>query len=178
MELLGKNVKLRAVEPSDLDNLYVWENDLEVWKVSLTNTPYSKFTLEEYCKNINNDIFSAKQLRLMIDYYYNKIVYTIGTIDLFDFDPVNRKLGIGILIGDISFRKKGIASETLKIIEKYCFSVLNIHQIYCFINQKNTDSINLFKKNNYCKSGIATDWLLNNGKWNNAVFFQKINNKN
>ena len=44
--LKGKHVKLRAVEPEDLKNLYKWENDSTLWNVSDTITPFSKYILK------------------------------------------------------------------------------------------------------------------------------------
>ena len=58
---------LRALEPTDIDALYKWENDPEIWHVSNTCTPYSKYILEKYIENSHLDIYQVKQLRLMID---------------------------------------------------------------------------------------------------------------
>lgn len=38
-------IHLRAIEPEDLDVLYNIENDTEVWNVSTTNVPYSRYIL-------------------------------------------------------------------------------------------------------------------------------------
>ncbi len=174
MSLINKNICLRAVEPSDLDNLYLWENDVEVWKVSQTISPFSKFTLKEYCSVANVDLQIAKQLRLMIDVIEKKIVTTVGMVDLFDYDAINRKVGVGILIGDPNFRKKGIASIALKLTENYSFSILNLHQIYCFVSENNSESLNLFLKNKYKNCGKINDWTLTENKWQNAIILQKI----
>lgn len=176
MNLVQKNVCLRAVEPNDLDCLYLWENDTEVWKVSQTISPFSKFTLKEYCSVANIDLQAAKQLRLMIDVNEKEKVLTVGMIDLFDYDAINQKAGIGILIGDINFRKKGIASLSINLLEKYCFNVINLHQIYCFISEDNITSINLFKKNKFKVCGKVYDWILTGNNWQNALLLQKINN--
>ncbi|PIV63148.1 MAG: GNAT family N-acetyltransferase [Bacteroidetes bacterium CG02_land_8_20_14_3_00_31_25] len=175
MNLVNKNICLRAVEPSDLDNLYLWENDTEVWKVSQTISPFSKFTLKEYCTVANIDLQTAKQLRLMIDVTESNKVTTVGMIDLFDYDAINKKAGIGILIGNINFRKKGIASLSIKLLEKYCFTLINLHQIYCFISEENKTSINLFLTNKFEVCGKINDWVLTGNKWQNALLLQKIN---
>ena len=39
--LKGKYVKLRAIEPEDVDLIYEWENDFELWNVSETLKPFS-----------------------------------------------------------------------------------------------------------------------------------------
>ena len=64
--LKGKHIKLRALEPSDLETLYNWENNIQIWKVSHTMTPFSKHVLTQYLANAHQDIYTSKQLRLMI----------------------------------------------------------------------------------------------------------------
>ena len=38
-------VKLRAIEPEDLDILYGIENDMSLWNDSITSVPYSRYML-------------------------------------------------------------------------------------------------------------------------------------
>lgn len=175
MKLEKENVLLRAIEPTDLDNMYLWENDISVWKVSQTISPFSKYTLKEFCATANVEIHIAKQLRLMIDVKNDDITIPVGMVDLFDYDAINRRAGIGILIGNKNYRKKGIASNTLEIIISYCFNILNLHQVHCFVGNDNADSIELFKKHQFHSCGIIKDWLLHYGKWEHVSFFQRIN---
>ena len=98
--LKSKRLQLRAVEPSDIDLLYKWENDPAVWRVSNTLSPYSRFQIEEYVMSARNDIYLNRQLRLMIVGLRGNIKgKAIGAIDLFDFDPLNLRAGAGILVG-------------------------------------------------------------------------------
>src|SRR5690606_29084336 len=94
--LQGKNIYLRALEPTDLDFLYQVENDESLWEVSNTTTPFSYFVLKEYLENSFRDIYEVKQLRLVICKTENES--SIGFIDLYDFDPVHKRVGIGIVI--------------------------------------------------------------------------------
>ena len=48
LNLKGKQVYLRALEPTDLDFLYQLENDTSVWELSGTLKPYSKKVLQLY----------------------------------------------------------------------------------------------------------------------------------
>jgi len=41
-------VRLRSLEPEDLELLYLWENDPSIWKVSNTLVPFSRFILRQY----------------------------------------------------------------------------------------------------------------------------------
>ena len=40
-------IKLRAIEPEDLEVLYKIENDVRLWNIGVTNVPYSKYTLHD-----------------------------------------------------------------------------------------------------------------------------------
>ena len=137
--LKSTDCKLRALEPTDLDLLYEIENQELVWEVSQTLTPYSRFVLKRYLENAHQDIFTAKQLRLVIELH--KTQKPIGFIDLYDFDPQNKRVGVGILIFSQSDRRKGYATQALQLISKYVLKQLQLHQIYALIMQDNTKSI-------------------------------------
>ena len=64
--LKGVNIFLRALEPEDLDFVYEIENDENIWELSHTQTPYSRFLIKQYLEEAHKDIYEAKQLRLVI----------------------------------------------------------------------------------------------------------------
>jgi len=169
--LTGILVKLRALEPSDADVLYHWENDPEVWEVSHTQTPLSKHLLKTFIKVAAQDIYTNKQLRLMIDEL--KTGKTIGAIDLFDFDPMHDRVGVGILIDKCS-REKGYASEAISLVKSYAFDVLLLHQIYCNILEENERSIALFVKEGFELIGNKKEWIKTYNGFKNELIFQCI----
>jgi len=167
----GENIYLRAMELSDIDVIYDWENDTDVWHVSNTYMPFSKYFLNEFISKSNNDLYTDKQLRLII--VKNIDLQRIGTIDLFDFDPMHKRAGLGILI-DKNNRGNNYAKEAIKLAKKYAFEFLNLHQLYCNI-EDNDISIKLFCNANFVITGKKRDWLLINNEWKNVVFLQLIN---
>lgn len=168
------DVQLRAVEPGDIDKLFEWENDPEIWKAGNTLEPYSKFTLEQFIQNAGLDIFQTKQVRWMIDLHKKTGIKTVGTIDLFNFDPLHRRAGVGLLIGDKKERRRGIATKALAILLDYSFQILQLHQIYCNISKQNAVSIRFFVKNGFAITGEKKDWYSNSGKWENELFLQMM----
>ncbi len=173
MKLIATNIILRALEPEDLDFLFQTENNTSLWEVSSTQTPFSKHLLKQYLANAHQDIYEAKQLRLIIE-AKNK---AIGMIDLFDFNPQHKRAGIGILILK-EFQGKDYATEALKTCITYAFSTLDLHQVYANITSDNTKSIALFTKNNFTKIGIKKDWIFSNGKYKDEIAYQLVNNNN
>lgn len=168
---------LRALEPEDIDVLFRWENDQEIWRVSNTIAPFSRYILEKYIENAHLDIYQVKQLRMMIDVKESvrKKARPVGTIDLFDFDPFHNRAGVGILIGERTDRKKGYASEALAQFIRYAFHTLQLHQLYCNIATDNHESIGLFTRNGFFISGEKKDWLKTATSYKNEYILQLIN---
>ena len=174
MILKGKKILLRAPEPQDVEVLYLWENDPEIWKISNTQAPYSKYVLEQYILNSHEDIYKVRQLRLMIDLIGGENPnVTIGAIDLFDFEPAHHRAGIGILI-DKNARKAGYATEALDLLVDYCFSILHLHQIYCNIGVDNVQSLALFQKFGFQIIGVKKDWIFTDNQWQDEYILQLI----
>jgi diamine N-acetyltransferase len=171
MLLRNDHISLRALEPSDVDLLYQWENDPAIWQISQTLTPFSHFVIEQYVANSHQDIFTNKQLRLMICKEGN---VPVGTIDLFDFDPLNQRAGIGILIAEKQERGKGFASNALQLLIDYCFSTLNLHQVYCNITADNEKSIILFQRHGFLITGIKKEWTRGTDGFVDELLLQKI----
>jgi len=173
IQLTSKNIKLRALEPQDLDFLFHVENDTSFWEVSNTVVPFSQYILSQYLANAHQDIYEAKQLRLIIENQGNPI----GMIDLFDFDPQHHRAGIGIVLLD-KFQHKGFANEALTIFIKYAFNTLQLHQLYANITTDNQQSIKLFTNNNFELIGIKKDWIHIDNQYKDEGLYQIINKQN
>jgi diamine N-acetyltransferase len=167
----GLKVSLRALEPEDLSTLYRWENDVDTWSVSETVTPFSKHVLTQYLETAHLDIYTTKQFRFVI--VENTSQLSVGTIDLFDFEPQHHRAGVGLLI-DAQFRNLGYASEALSLFENYCFNTLHLHQIYANISIENIKSIALFEKHDYQRIGLKKEWRMIHNKWTDELLYQKI----
>lgn len=170
--LEGGRILLRALEPEDVDILYRWENDTRIWHLSNTVAPFSRFVLEQYVMNSHEDIYKTRQLRLMIE--TTEQPKTVGSVDLFDFDPSHRRAGIGLIIAPEE-RRKGFASEALELLIDYCFATLMLHQVYCNITPDNKASLELFQKKGFKIIGSKKEWLLINNRWHDELLLQLIN---
>ena len=171
----AKDIHLRALEPEDIGFLYRWENDPEVWRVSETTAPYSKYVLKRYIETSHLDIYETKQQRFVIVHSQTNI--PVGAIDLFDFDPFNRRAGVGILIYDEQMRGKGFAAQALDKLVEYAFDVLGLHQLYCNMPTDNTASYELFSRRGFIEAGIRREWIRVGEQWKDELTLQLINKK-
>jgi diamine N-acetyltransferase len=170
--MIGEKIFLRALELSDVQTLYVFENDTSAWQVSDTVMPYSSFALEQYVlEAVNTDIYTSKQLRLVICECSNG--KPIGLVDLFDFSPKHLRANIGMLI-HTDYRKNGYASEALQLLIDYAFTILNLHQLSCTLTPDNIGSIKLFQKHGFILAGTKKEWLRLNDNWVDEQIYQLI----
>ena len=170
--LQGNTIFLRALEPEDLEFIYCLENNETIWEVSNTQTPYSKFLISQYLENAHLDIYEAKQLRLAI--CRNVSSEAIGLIDLFDFDPKNKRAGVGIIIQNEKDRNNGFGKEALHLMIDFAFQHLQLHQLFANIGSENQASLALFTTFGFEKIGVKKDWNYTNNAFHDEVLLQLI----
>ncbi len=171
-------IQLRAIEPTDVDCLYQWENDPESWKVSDANAPLSRYAIEQFVLNSHQDIYTTRQLRWMIDLMQESGgIKTIGCVDLFEFEPRHQRAGVGILIGENSERSKGYSKLALSLLIDYAFNALHLHQVHCLVATTNAPSLALFKGLGFEQIGIKKDWVHDGDSWSDQVALQLLSGK-
>ena len=157
------NINLRKLEPSDLPFLYQWENDASVWADGANHNPLSQQDLRDYIESTTGDIYRDVQLRLIIEerQMVNNLVQTatIGCIDLFDFDPRNRRAAIGMYITP-EYRDKGVGRQVLTLLESFAFNHLNLRVLYAVIATNNDPCSALYRSAGYMPSSVLPAWTL------------------
>ena len=164
-------ITLRPLEPDDIELLYRWENNMEIWEISNTKTPFSKYVLAEYIKESARGIYATKQLRLIIQ---DEKMQPVGAVDLFDFEPYHLRAGVGILIHKNENKNRGFATDALAALSNYALNTLGAKQLYANIAEDNLASIKLFEKAGFKKAGIKQNWLKTNDGWKAEIFYQKM----
>lgn len=171
LEASAPAIRLRAPELRDVETLFDWENRPGLWDAGNTLAPYSRKQLMDYVASYDGDIYSARQLRLMVAIDGN--IDAVGTIDLFDFDPVNSRCAIGIFV-DSPFRRLGVAAHAVRLTVEYCSHTLSLHQLYAIVAADNDASRALFEKCGFSASATLGSWLRRDGVYRDAILYQKI----
>ena len=162
-------VTLRAMEPEDLDTLYKIENNQELWAVSATNVPYSRFALHEYVETNTNDIYADKQVRMMID---NESGETVGIIDLMNFSPQHSRAEVGIVVMK-PHRHNGYATAAMEKLVAYARQTLHLHQLFLVAECENESRLQLFEKLGFVKTAQFKQWLqVKEGVYKDACLMQ------
>ena len=161
-------VRLRAMEPEDLDLLYKIENDSALWGIGTTNVPYSRYALHDYIAHSANDIYADKQVRFMVD---NAQGQTVGIVDVVNFCPEHSRAELGIVILQ-AFRGQGYAASAISKAVEYARGVIHLHQLYAVIAQSNSHCLQIFRTLGFRECGTLSDWLCKGTTYESASIMQ------
>lgn len=171
MNIEGTACRLRALEIEDIEAMYGWENDTEVWRVSGSVAPFSRNVLRRLIDEQQFDIYATRQMRLVIECATSG--EAVGAVDLFEFDPHHRRAGVGIIVAP-PYRRQGYALDALLTLERYAKEVLMLHQLWCSAGADNKASLSLFAKAGYAECGRRREWILSTDGATDEVLMQKI----
>ena len=165
-----ESIFLRALEPRDLDVLFEIENENEFWKYSNRTEPFSKNVLRNYIEQQHQDIFEVKQKRFVLSDANSNV---LGFVDLFDFEPIHRRVGVGIIVHQTK-RGLGLGKKGLMLLDLHCKTHLNIHCLYANIAAENKTSLRIFEHCGYEKVGIKKAWNFYQGAFHDEFLYQKL----
>ncbi len=163
-------IRLRALEPEDLDVLYAIENDTTIWNVGNTNVPYSRYTLHDYIAHSKDDIYTDRQVRLMVENMNGEIV---GIADVVNFDPQHRRAELGIVIMS-TYRHQGYATAVMEEMLNYSLHILHLHQVYVIVDCGNEIALKLFNSLDFRESARLEHWLFDGRDYHDALLMQRI----
>lgn len=162
--------RLRALEPQDVDLLYVWENDVEVWRVSGTIAPLSYERLQRFVEEQNYDLNASRQVRFIVDVEGR----AVGTVDIFDFEPQHQRFGLGVLIYAEEDRRKGYARAAIGAVVDYARDTLGMRQVWAQIAQDNEPSLALFESLGFERCAHRRDWLRRGQRYVDVFDYQLL----
>ena len=160
------NLILRTPLLSDFDDLLSWENDLKNNQYTDVPVFYTPSQIEDFL-NSDHDLLLQNQIRYIIEFNSS----AVGCIDLYDYDVVNSRAGVGIYV-DSNFRNKGIASKSLELLKSISIEKYLIANLYADIMSGNKSSIKIFEKANFIKNGIKSNWIRTENSFEDVLFYQ------
>lgn len=171
MFLEGNEVYFRPLSVEDAEDFYQWACDREVVKYSLSSFSYpkSKYDLETWLKNINND---AKTFSLGICVKDSDKL--IGYAGIASISTLNKSGEYFILIGNKSFWGKGIATETTQIITDYGFNTLGLHRVELTAYNLNPAAYKAYEKAGYVHEGVKRQSGFRDGKFHDKVMMSAL----
>lgn len=155
----GLQVKLRAMELSDLPAITTWNFDEEINEFMPARFPNN---LEQQRKWFDNQFKDDKKKLIIVEKISN---LPVGLLGVMNIDHINKNCEIGITIGEKKYWGKGYSKEAMGLIISFLFQQMNMHIIYLQVFETNLRGVNFFKKCGFRVDGKLKDKYFKNGAY-------------
>ena len=166
MTIHGNNIYLRPSKQSDAKYFLKWTENIDSIKYSLWDFQIPK-DKNDYTEYINSSKFSKGRISLMI--CDNNSKKPVGEIGLSSIDLINKRARTFTLIGDHTYRNRGIGKEAKSLLLDYAFNTLNLNRIYCSVTVDNKYWIESLKKLGFKLEGIERQASYRDGEYRDKV---------
>jgi diamine N-acetyltransferase len=161
--ILGKRVRLRAIDRKDLPLFVTWLNDPEVRENISIYVPLSINQEEEWFNAMLKQ--SIEEQPLTIEVLQGEEWSVVGDMSLFKIDFHNRNAEIGIFIGDKQYWGQGYGVDAMRLMLRHGFNNLNLNRIYLRVYETNQRGIRCYEKCGFKLEGRMRQAQFLNGKY-------------
>jgi len=163
--LEGTLVRLRALEPEDLDREYTWINDHEVTRFLSMRYPTSRAAEERWLRDRPANDF-ANGLFLAIE---TKDGVHIGNVNLMEVNPEDRKAGLGIMIGDKQYWANGYGTDAIVTLLRFGFGEMNLNRVWLDTFDFNERAQACYRKCGFVEEGRQRQHYYSMGRYWDVV---------
>ena len=164
MNIYGKKVLLRAMEPEDMELYRDMINDPDVSGMVIGwSFPVSKKEQIDWYNRVVGDV-NKRFTICMID-----TNQPVGMVTLTNIDLVNRSAFHGIKLHPLCPRGQGIGTDAVMALMEYAFNQLNLNRLDGEWFLYNNASKRLYEKCGWHEEGIKKEAIYRNGKYHDLA---------
>jgi RimJ/RimL family protein N-acetyltransferase len=164
----GKRIRLRAVEPSDVEFFLRWNLDSErARNLDFIWPPQSEIALRAWVEEQARRKLEGDAFRWMI---VNENGQTIGSIDTHHCSPHDGTFSYALDI-DPQERGKGYAVEAILLVLKYYFEELRYQKVTVPVHADNPSSIRLHEKLGFQVEGRFRRAFFTRGQYVDVIWY-------
>jgi len=160
--LTGKLIELRALTDDDEAVLYRVAADIDTWEERSPRSP-APLTLAAYREREAKFVLAGDtRFVVAVD------GQAIGTVALFNEDPLARHAEVGIaLLADS--RGNGYGTEALRLIVGFAFTRRNLRRVYLSVLASNTGAMAAYRKVGFVEEGRHREHCWVRGSYQDEV---------
>ncbi|GHG23506.1 MULTISPECIES: GNAT family N-acetyltransferase [Amycolatopsis] len=145
----GELVRLRALEPEDAERLHPWTYDPEVGRWMVNEHPLSLAQVRKRCEERALNTYG----KVVLGIEAKAERKLIGVIDLRDAEPELGEATLDVYIGDAEYRGGGYGTEALRMMCRYGFNAMRLHQITLWVVAENEAARHVYRKIGFVEEG-------------------------
>jgi RimJ/RimL family protein N-acetyltransferase len=160
--LVGNNLRLRAVERTDLPLFVQWLNDPEVTRNLLLYLPLSLAQEEDWFESLAKRPMEERPLAIEI--HEAGSWRMIGNLSFHKLDWRNRHAEVGIFIGDKTCWNKGYGRQAMRLMVRHAFHNLNLNRVWLQVYATNTRGIRAYEAAGFIHEGRLRQAVVQDGE--------------
>ena len=121
-------------------------------------------------KALKGNTLSSGELKL---YGVAEDEQPIGCIELYNYDPINRRAAVGIVVSN-EHRHKGYGLAMVNALTLFCQGNTSLHQLYADIAATNHPSLIIFQRAGYQHCATLRDWVIRADQFVDTYRYQLI----
>jgi RimJ/RimL family protein N-acetyltransferase len=161
--ILGKTIRLRAVEREDLKLLVAWLNDPEVRENLSMYNPISMGHEELWYETTLKRPSDEQPLAIEVLEKENWVI--IGDISLMHLNWKVREAEVGLFIGEKSYWNRGFGRKAIRLILRHAFQTMNLNRVFLRVNETNLRGIRSYEKTGFVHEGRLRQAAFLNGHY-------------
>lgn len=168
--LEGKRIKLRLLEPKDLEEIVAWRNSDQAYDAFFTHT---LLNLDKQTRWYEDQLNDPSQFNFAI--VHSETGLTIGMISLYHIDPICKRCEWGrVMIGNKNYLDSGYAREAIEVVLEYAFEYLGMHRVQCTAMATNKKVVQLYDSIGFRREGVWREYVFKKGRYVDVVFFSML----
>jgi len=157
--IYGEKTRLRRIEREDIPTFVRWFNDPEVREFLTLYRPFSTAEeekwFERHLEDERSEIFAVETAGGV----------HIGNVGLHDINWRDRRLELGIVIGEKEYWGKGYGSDAIRTTLRFAFEEMNMRRVSLRVRDDNARGIRAYEKCGFQHEGRMRDAIYANGRY-------------
>ncbi|KUR74768.1 GNAT family N-acetyltransferase [Novosphingobium sp. Fuku2-ISO-50] len=158
--LNGGKVAVGPILPEDLARLFLWGDDPEIARLNEPYLPKNPDRERDFWLNPMGD-----PRRIFMAVRHLGRAEIAGYIQITAIEPIHRSANLGILIGRVEDRGRGLGREAMELAVRFCWDHLNLSRLSLAVHADNVSAIALYEKLGFATEGILQKAQFIAGRW-------------
>lgn len=160
----GAQIRLRALERDDLEALFAWWNDPDLWTLIGSRKRISGFEeLEAWFEGELEKTGPQEGRTFAIDGPKGDL---LGTVWYGSYEASDRQATVGLYLGNAESRGSGMGTDALRTLLTYLFDELGLHKARLYVHVENVPAVAVYDKLGFVEEGRLREHRYYGGRFN------------
>lgn len=161
----GTLVRLRALEPEDIDAHHRWFNDPEITRYLATRYPLPRARTAERVADWMPTSYTSAHFAME----RRDTGELIGLAVLRDATAEDRDAEVDFLIGERDAWGQGFGTDGMRTLCRFGFEEMGLHRIHLYVYTDNVAAIRLYERLGFVREGVQRHAFWKRGAWHDCL---------